>query len=142
MINTYNNPIEIEISSLYGFDRKATYRTLIADSKNKIVSILLDISWWKDGEQCIDESRNLKPYQKEIKATNDVLINQLDPSISIKVIDFQNEWVNEDGTWKEDTPRYYMGEADFYAYLRDNANIKLKDLILGAMIKASKKGIL
>ncbi|XAI97399.1 hypothetical protein [Leptolyngbya phage Lbo-JY46] len=35
-----------------------------------------------------------------------------------------------------------MGESNFYCYVRDNHPVLLKDLIIGAMERASQRGIL
>ena len=146
MINKYRNPIFINLEDLYGFQRKAFYKILIDNTDTETTSIFVTIKWYKDNVEFSDERRGIKPYEKEIKADNTTLVNMNTGLPELDISEFINLYkgIDEEGniTWHKDTPNYYMGESDFYCYVRDNHPVLLKDLIIGAMERASQRGIL
>lgn len=153
MIQEYRQPIVIDINDLYGFQRKAEYIHLIDDFKNKTTVIRIKIKWYKDGIEINDRERRLTPYEKEIIADNSTLVDTSTGLPIMSVSQFNSLYRIEDKNvdeesgestitfkWKEDTPKTYMGESDFYCYVRDNIPVLLKDLITNAILRANQRG--
>ena len=156
MIQKYRMEIIVDIDDLYGFQRKAKYIHLIDDFINRTTTVRVLISWFKNGIEIVDVKRNFKPYEKEIIADNNSLVNTTTGIPELSVSEFYSLFqvthsidessdsnpVEGNITWKKDTPNYYMGESDFYCYVRDNMDVRLKTLIINAITRANARGIL
>ncbi|XAI97400.1 hypothetical protein [Leptolyngbya phage Lbo-JY46] len=99
MINRYRENIVINLEDLYGFQRKAFYKTLIDNTDTETTSIFVTIKWYKDGIEFSDERRGIKPYEKEIKADNTTLVNINTGLPELDVSEFNNLYkqVDEEG---------------------------------------------
>lgn len=146
MIKDYKEKISIDLPDMYGFQRKAFYRCLIDNDDTSTTSIQATIKWYKDGVEVIDTRRNIQPYTIERIASNTTLVDMTNGIPVMTQSEFISEYeeiqYDEDGreigrTWKENTPKHYMGENDFYRYIRDNQPVLLKNLIIQAIERAS-----
>jgi hypothetical protein len=153
MVNEYRQPIIVDINDLYGFQRKAEYIHLIDDFNNKTTTVRVRIRWYQDGVEINDNRRNITPYEREIIADNTTLADMTTglPVMTMEEFKSQYQIVTQETdpetgettrvvTWREDTPTTYMGESDFYCYVRDNVPVILKDLIQGSIIRANQRG--
>lgn len=153
MIQEYRQSIIVDISDMYGFQRKAEYIHLIDDFKNKTTTVRVKIRWYKDGVEVSDAIRNISPYEREIIADNMTLADTTTGLPVMSVAQFNSTYkiqtveVNEETgesttvtTWREGTPTTYMGESDFYCYVRDFIPVILKDLIQNSILRANQRG--
>ena len=141
MIQEYKQKLSIGLPDMYGFQRKAFYRCLIDNDDTNTTSIQVTIKWYKDGVEVIDARRNIQPYTIERIANNETLVDMTNGIPVMTRSQFISEYqeIDEEGniSWKENTPKNYMGENDFYRYIRDNQPVLLKSLIIQAIERAS-----